>query len=134
MAHYGRHGTDWVLIDASVFGTMGKIVRAAEERFGKDACPSVTVLTRGHFDHVGVLKDLVELWDVPVYVELERSYLERQRLLPAARSECLGLRRHQHQVVRRDVGVLAPIFFQAAWFPLRRSHWTRRTGPVHRAR
>lgn len=83
VAFYGRPGGDWVLIDAGVFGTMDQIVKAAEERFGKDARPSAIVLTHGHFDHVGVLEDLVDLWDVPVYAhQLERPYLDGSASYP----------------------------------------------------
>jgi glyoxylase-like metal-dependent hydrolase (beta-lactamase superfamily II) len=80
VAFYGRPGAgdrNWVLIDAGVFGTMRLITGAAEERFGANARPAAIVLTHGHFDHVGVLQDLAELWQAPVYAhELERPYLD----------------------------------------------------------
>jgi glyoxylase-like metal-dependent hydrolase (beta-lactamase superfamily II) len=44
--------------------------------FGELNAPTSIVLTHGHFDHVGALKDLAEGWDVPVYAhELEARYL-----------------------------------------------------------
>lgn len=86
VAFHGRPDAgdrNWVLIDAGVFGTMNTITRAAEERFGKGARPSAIVLTHGHFDHVGVLEDLVALWDVPVYAHaLERPYLDGSAAYP----------------------------------------------------
>jgi glyoxylase-like metal-dependent hydrolase (beta-lactamase superfamily II) len=86
VAFYGRPGAgdrQWVLIDAGVFGTMRLITGAAEERFGKGARPAAIILTHGHFDHVGVLEDLVELWDAPVYAhDLERPYLDGSASYP----------------------------------------------------
>ena len=83
---YGPRGAgdrNWVLIDAGVFGTMSLITSAAEERFGKGARPAAIVLTHGHFDHVGVLEDLAERWQAPVYAhELERPYLDGSASYP----------------------------------------------------
>jgi glyoxylase-like metal-dependent hydrolase (beta-lactamase superfamily II) len=80
VAFYGQPGAgdgSWVLIDAGVFGTMRLITGAAESRFGANARPAAIVLTHGHFDHVGVLEDLAEAWQVPIYAhELERPYLD----------------------------------------------------------
>ena len=74
---------NWVLIDAGMIGSMGAIERAANERFGPGARPSAIVLTHGHFDHVGVLEDLAEKWDVPVYAHaLEAPYLNGRASYP----------------------------------------------------
>ena len=62
----GARDRNWVLIDAGVMGTKALIKGAAEERFGEGARPAAIILTHGHFDHVGVLEDLAEDWDVPV--------------------------------------------------------------------
>jgi glyoxylase-like metal-dependent hydrolase (beta-lactamase superfamily II) len=68
---------NWVLIDAGIPGSTGSIVRAAEERFGPDRPPAAIVMTHGHFDHVGALKNLAEKWNVPIYAHpLEIPYLD----------------------------------------------------------
>jgi glyoxylase-like metal-dependent hydrolase (beta-lactamase superfamily II) len=74
---------NWVLVDAGVFGTKALIKSAASERFGEGARPSAIILTHGHFDHVGVLEDLAEEWDVPVYAHpIEHPYLNGQAAYP----------------------------------------------------
>ena len=57
----------WVLIDPGLPGTKSLIKSAAAERFGSDARPAAIIMTHGHFDHVGALKDLADEWDAPVY-------------------------------------------------------------------
>jgi glyoxylase-like metal-dependent hydrolase (beta-lactamase superfamily II) len=77
---FGRPGAadrEWVLIDAGVFGTTGFIESTAEKRFGKESRPSAIVLTHGHFDHIGGLKELADKWDAPIYAHpLEHPYLD----------------------------------------------------------
>ncbi len=73
----------WVLIDAGMPFSAHRIIRAAEERFGKGNPPCAIILTHGHFDHVGALRDLVKYWDVPVYAhEMELPYLTGRSAYP----------------------------------------------------
>ncbi len=75
----------WVLIDAGLPGTAGKILDAAAERFGPDARPEAIIMTHGHFDHVGALRTLAERWNVPVYAHpLELPYLTGRSNYPPA--------------------------------------------------
>ncbi len=86
VAFVGKPGAGdrgWVLIDSGVIGTGPLIVSAAAERFGPGARPAAIILTHGHFDHVGALKDLSERWDAPVYAHrLERPYLDGRAAYP----------------------------------------------------
>lgn len=67
----------WVLVDAGIPATAGRIADLAESRFGEGARPAAIVLTHGHFDHVGALQELSEHWDAPVFAhEFERPYLD----------------------------------------------------------
>jgi glyoxylase-like metal-dependent hydrolase (beta-lactamase superfamily II) len=76
-------GDSWVLVDAGLFYSAGKILRAADRWF-RGAKPSAILLTHGHFDHVGALKRLVEHWDVPVYAhEEELPFLTGKADYPA---------------------------------------------------
>ncbi len=66
----------WVLVDAGLYGSAGKIKHIAEGLYGKGAKPTAIVLTHGHFDHVGALKELAAEWQVPIYAHpLEMPYL-----------------------------------------------------------
>lgn len=84
IAYYGQpHSREWVLIDAGIKGKASRIRKTAEERFGENAKPAAIILTHGHFDHVGTLKDLLEEWDVPIYAhELELPYLDGRSCYP----------------------------------------------------
>jgi glyoxylase-like metal-dependent hydrolase (beta-lactamase superfamily II) len=74
---------NWVLIDAGLIGTAGLIAGAAEARFGKEARPAAIIMTHGHFDHIGALKELAARWDVPIYAHrLELPYLNGAQSYP----------------------------------------------------
>jgi glyoxylase-like metal-dependent hydrolase (beta-lactamase superfamily II) len=83
---YGHPGVGdqrWVLIDAGIPGMASSIRSAAADRFGVNARPAAIILTHGHFDHVGSLKRLAEIWDVPIYAhELELPYLDGRSAYP----------------------------------------------------
>lgn len=86
IAFYGMTGAGdraWVLIDAGLPGTAGRIKKAAAQRFGPDSRPAAIIMTHGHFDHNGALVELAGLWDAPVYAhELERPYLDGSAAYP----------------------------------------------------
>jgi glyoxylase-like metal-dependent hydrolase (beta-lactamase superfamily II) len=60
-------GDGWTLIDTGLHLAAGKIKHWAEDQFGKGTKPNAIILTHGHFDHVGAVKDLIDTWNVPVY-------------------------------------------------------------------
>ena len=73
----------FVIVDTGLYKRSEKIIEAAIERFGAHAKPSAILLTHGHVDHVGTVIDLVEKWNVPVYVaEAELPYLTGQKSYP----------------------------------------------------
>lgn len=83
IAGSGTGDGQWVLVDAGMGTSAGKILQAAEEWFGKDSRPAAIVLTHGHFDHVGALRQLAEHWDVPVYAHpMEFPYLTGKSSYP----------------------------------------------------
>lgn len=83
VAFWGMPGAaEWVLIDAGIPGTADFIRRAAYRRFGETP-PAAIVLTHGHFDHVGALRELAWRWDVPVYAHRDEApYLEGRQAYP----------------------------------------------------
>ncbi|HEX3322175.1 MAG TPA: MBL fold metallo-hydrolase [Terriglobales bacterium] len=82
--------SEWVLVDAGLYLSAGRIRRWAQNQFG-DQRPSAILLTHGHFDHVGSLKELADEWEVPIYVhELEVPYLQGQKSYPKPRASAGG--------------------------------------------
>ena len=72
----------WVLVDAGLNGSAGRITRWAEKHFG-DEPPLALLLTHAHFDHVGALDELSEKWQVPIYVHHdELKYVTGDRSYP----------------------------------------------------
>lgn len=73
----------WVLVDAGVYGFAGKIKEAAADLFGEGNRPRAILLTHGHFDHIGAVKELANEWEVPVYAHpLEVPYLTGKSSYP----------------------------------------------------
>lgn len=73
----------WVMIDTGLPDTAATIMAAAAQRFGILARPLAIIQTHGHFDHVGVLEELADHWDVPVYAHpLEHPYLDGSAAYP----------------------------------------------------
>lgn len=74
---------DFVLVDAGMPHSADKIIEIVEERFGENKKPKAIILTHGHFDHVGAIKELVEKWNIPVYAHrLEIPYLTGEQDYP----------------------------------------------------
>ena len=73
----------WVLVDAGLPLSASRIKNWAANRFGKGTRPSSIVLTHGHFDHTGVVKELADEWDVPIYAHpAEAPFLTGQSEYP----------------------------------------------------
>lgn len=79
-----KPGADWVLIDAGLSGMAGRIRKKAAGLFGEHTPPKAIVLTHGHFDHVGSLRDVLSIWpNVPVYAHpLELPFLTGKSAYP----------------------------------------------------
>jgi glyoxylase-like metal-dependent hydrolase (beta-lactamase superfamily II) len=81
-----RGGADdgWVLVDTGIPGSADKIRQFAEARYGADNPPEAILLTHCHFDHVGNLQELADLWNVPIYAHTyEMPYITgRARYAP----------------------------------------------------
>jgi glyoxylase-like metal-dependent hydrolase (beta-lactamase superfamily II) len=76
-------GKGWVLVDTGLKGSAKKIISMAESLFGYGTRPQAIILTHGHSDHVGSLKELLKYWNVPVYAHiLEKPYLTGRSSYP----------------------------------------------------
>jgi glyoxylase-like metal-dependent hydrolase (beta-lactamase superfamily II) len=76
---------EFVLVDTGLENSDEFILESVEKRFGKKSRPQAIILTHGHFDHVGSVIKLSELWDVPVYAhQLEIPYITGKKDYPLA--------------------------------------------------
>jgi glyoxylase-like metal-dependent hydrolase (beta-lactamase superfamily II) len=78
-----NNNTDgWVLVDTGLENSAKFIIESVENRFSKNSRPQAIILTHGHFDHVGSVTKLSELWSVPVYThQLEMPYITEKRII-----------------------------------------------------
>lgn len=74
---------NWFLVDTGLENSADFILDTVRERFVNNSRPSAIILTHGHFDHVGSVIKLSELWDVPVYIhEKEIPYITGEKDYP----------------------------------------------------
>lgn len=73
----------WVLVDTGLENSADFILECVETRFGKNNRPQAIILTHGHFDHVGSVIKLSELWSVLVYAhQYELPYITGKKDYP----------------------------------------------------
>jgi glyoxylase-like metal-dependent hydrolase (beta-lactamase superfamily II) len=79
----GAKSGEWALVDTGLPLSADAIERDARERLGYQGRPSCMILTHGHFDHVGSVRELARRWEVPVYVhERELPHVTGQKDYP----------------------------------------------------
>lgn len=71
----GEPGQPWILVDTGTPGSASTIRQVAETLYN-GMPPHAILLTHAHFDHAGAVRELADLWNVPIYVhELEVPYV-----------------------------------------------------------
>ena len=66
--YFVRSGSSWVLIDAASAQCGHFIRKTAESLFGANTPPAAILLTHDHPDHAGSARELVSMWNCPVFV------------------------------------------------------------------
>lgn len=66
--YFVRSGSSWVLIDAASAHCGQLIRKTAGSLFGANTPPASILLTHDHPDHTGSVRDLVIMWECPVFV------------------------------------------------------------------
>ncbi len=80
-----QHSDRWVLIDTGTAVASSRIQKMAARLFGKATPPEAIILTHGHFDHSGSVKELANAWNVKVYAHpMEMPYLTGRSSYPPA--------------------------------------------------
>ena len=76
---------EWILVDTGLAISGDHVKKMAADLFGEDSRPACIVLTHGHFDHAGSVKELAQEWNVQVYAhEMEMPYLTGRSAYPPA--------------------------------------------------
>lgn len=74
---------NYILVDTGLENSAEFILQCIENKFGKNSKPKAIILTHGHFDHVGSVIQLSELWNIPVYIhKLEMPYITGKKDYP----------------------------------------------------
>lgn len=75
--------SDWIIVDTGLGSYADNFIKFAKERFENP--PTAIILTHGHFDHIGGIKDLIDEWNVPVYAHpIELPFLTGKEDYPPA--------------------------------------------------
>ncbi|GHB76316.1 MBL fold metallo-hydrolase [Persicitalea jodogahamensis] len=75
----------WVLIDTGLPISGSSVKKMAADLFGEDNRPACIILTHGHFDHAGSVKELAQEWNIQVYAhKMEMPYLTGRSSYPPA--------------------------------------------------
>jgi glyoxylase-like metal-dependent hydrolase (beta-lactamase superfamily II) len=74
---------NYILVDTGLENSADFILECVVDKFGRNSKPKAIFLTHGHFDHVGSVIKLSELWNVPVYIhQLEMPYVTGKKDYP----------------------------------------------------
>ncbi len=75
----------WVLVDTGLPISGDSVKKMAADLFGEDSRPACIILTHGHFDHAGSVKELAQEWNIQVYAhDMEKPYLTGKSSYPPA--------------------------------------------------